>query len=168
MVAQLTLRPAHIAETARLGMLAFDAWEASLMRFFRDGRLRREKMKAELVLYCIGALERLTVAEKEGELAGWAAREANYVPYIWVGPATQGEGIGSTLLFQLEADMAASGHRRAVLDTIAAHADAIRFYERAGYEITQRGQSFTRTGQMSVEKVRMVKPLALVPKEARL
>ncbi|MEX0627062.1 MAG: GNAT family N-acetyltransferase [Cucumibacter sp.] len=159
MVAQLTLRPAHIAETARLGMLAYRGWEASLMGFFPDGKLSREKMKVELVLYCIGALERLTVAEKDGELAGWAAREANYVPYLWIAPTMQREGIGSTLLFQLEADMIAAGHRRAVLDTIAAHEAAIRFYQRAGYEIVQRGQSLTRTGRMSVEKVRLIKVL---------
>ena len=161
MVAQLTLRQAHIAESARLGMVAFDSWQNSLMTYFPDGKLAREKMKTELVLYVIGALERLTVAEKDGEVAGWIAREANYVPYLWVAPTKQREGIGSSLLFQIEADMVAAGHRRSILDTVAAHEAAIRFYERAGYEIVQRGQSVTRTGRMSVEKVRLVKQLTV-------
>lgn len=166
MVAQLTLRPAHIAETARLGMLAFRGWETSLMRFFPDGKLNRKDMQSQLVLYCIGALERIVVAEKDGELAGWASREANYVPYLWVTPSMQGEGIGTSLLLHVEADMAVAGHRRAVLDTIAAHDDAIRFYQRAGYQITQRGQTLTRGGRMSVEKVRMTKPLVVKARES--
>jgi [ribosomal protein S18]-alanine N-acetyltransferase len=160
MVAQLTLRHAHIAEAARLGMLAHSAWRGSLMAFFANGEACSARMASDLVLYCVGATEDMVVADREGIGVGWGARERNYIPYLWVLPGLQGNGIGSVLLARLEDDMAASGFDRSVLDTLARHERAIRFYNDHGYEITQRGEMPTRAGGQRIEKVRMVKVLA--------
>ncbi|NOZ32410.1 MAG: GNAT family N-acetyltransferase [Alphaproteobacteria bacterium] len=160
MITQLTVRKAHIAEAARLGMLAHKAWERDLMGFFTDGGNWRRQMATDLVLYCVGATGDIVVADRQGEAIGWGARERNYIPYLWVTPGWQGRGTGSQILGRLEQDMAASGFASCVLDTLAAHKRAIRFYAGHGYKITQKGEMPTRTGGQRIEKVRMVKVLA--------
>jgi len=95
MITQLTVRKAHIAEAARLGTLAHKAWERDLMGFFTDGGNWRRQMATDLVLYCIGAAGDIVVADRQGEVIGWGARERNYIPYLWVTPGWQGRGTGS-------------------------------------------------------------------------
>nr|WP_240989535.1 GNAT family N-acetyltransferase [Salipiger mangrovisoli] len=77
----------------------------------------------------------VTVAEtRGGALLGFLAREDTYVHALFVSPAAQGRGVGWALL--ADAQRAA---RRLELWTFVANARAQRFYERAGFAVTGRG-----------------------------
>ncbi len=52
---------------------------------------------------------------------------------MWVHPDWRGEGLGRRMLERLEAEVAALGYRRVVLDTNNTLTEAISLYERAGY-----------------------------------
>ena len=57
---------------------------------------------------------------------------------MWVDPGWRGVGLGQRLLTLLEAAAVDHGWRRVVLDTNETLSEAIRMYERAGYQPIER------------------------------
>jgi GNAT superfamily N-acetyltransferase len=57
---------------------------------------------------------------------------------MWVSPAARGIGLGKRLLARLEAEAAALGRRRVVLDTNQVLAEAIAMYRSSGYTPFER------------------------------
>jgi GNAT superfamily N-acetyltransferase len=68
-------------------------------------------------------------------IAGLAACE---VKRLYVRPAQRGSGIAAALMDTLEAFAVRAGYRAVYLDTFDELAEAVRFYERRGYERTTR------------------------------
>lgn len=168
MLEQMTLRRASIAEADKLGRLAFAAWDSSMRHVINPES--QEAMEAERAalelsfqLFCITACNAITVAEHEGALVGWGAREpmSDYISDLWVAPSHQRNGIGRALLSRVEQDIFRSGHDVSILETHAENGGAIRFYAREGYGIVWRGMKFSRMLGQRVEKVRMEKQLVV-------
>jgi len=95
------------------------------------GRIWRfEAARAPLLFY----------AEHGGEIAGFAAHDANNRGLGWFGPtgvdkALRGRGIGGRLLLASLADLRRRGYRQAVIPWT----DAIDFYRKAcGAEVAER------------------------------
>jgi 2-amino-4-hydroxy-6-hydroxymethyldihydropteridine diphosphokinase len=82
-------------------------------------------------------LERIIVAEIEGIAVGWCSRARGraYVPFLFVTPEYQSQGIGSALLRRMESMLELEGETRVLLETPADNVRAVRFYERQGYHI---------------------------------
>lgn len=124
------LRPARPTDAGSLGAMITDAvaahaWKPAL----HSG--------AEDIAHAGTMIERgwVTVAEtRGGALLGFLAREGSYVHALFVTPNAQGHGIGRTLLH--DAQRAA---QRLELWTFLANDRAQRFYERAGFAVTRRG-----------------------------
>lgn len=168
MLDHLLLRRASIAEADKLGRLAFASWDSS-MRHILDVEneemqgAERAALELSFQLFCINAAPSITVAEGEGVLMGWAAREqmSDYISDLWVAPGYQRQGVGRALLYAVEQDIFRAGHDVSVLETHAQNGGAIRFYAREGYTIIWRGIKFSRLLGQRIEKVRMEKQLVI-------
>jgi GNAT superfamily N-acetyltransferase len=87
---------------------------------------------------------RTLVADRDGEVVGQttfgtsrdsdAPATAGEVRSLFVGPASWGGGVGSALLLQALAGLAAMGFAEATLWSFATNERANRFYERHGFE----------------------------------
>lgn len=168
MLDHITLRRASIAEADRLGKLAFAAWDSSMRHILATDsdagvEADRQALLLAFQLFCINASHAITVAEEEGALIGWTARDAMsaYISDLWVDPAYQRHGVGLSLLHAIEHEIFKAGHDVAVLETHAENGGAIRFYVREGYEIVWRGIKFSRLLGQRIEKVRMEKQLVV-------
>lgn len=168
MLDNLTLRCAAIAEADKLGRLAFASWDSSMRHIINpesDAALdaEREALELSFQLFCINASPAITVAEADGALMGWGAREpmSDYISDLWVAPGHQRQGVGRALLHAVEQDIFRAGYDVSVLETHAENGGAIRFYAREGYGIVWRGVKFSRMLGQRVEKVRMEKQLVV-------
>ncbi|WP_353471503.1 GNAT family N-acetyltransferase [Salipiger sp. H15] len=124
------LRPARPTDAGSLGAMITAAVEAHDWKpLLHSG--------AEDIAHAGTMIERgwVTVAEdRAGTLLGFLAREGSYVHALFVAQAVQGRGIGHALL-----EDAKRAARRLELWTFLANARAQRFYERAGFAISRRG-----------------------------
>lgn len=168
MLDDLTLRRASIAEADKLGRLAFASWDSSMRHIIGadgDDEIAAERAALELSfqLFCINESAAITVAQKDGTVVGWGAREpmSDYISDLWVTPAHQRQGVGRALLHAVEQDIFRAGYDVSVLETHAENGGAIRFYVREGYGIVWRGIKFSRMLGQRVEKVRMEKQLVV-------
>jgi len=85
---------------------------------------------------------RLALALVEDQPAGCAALrridgERCEFKRLFVRPPFRGLGLGRQLLAWIVAEARAAGYRQAVCDTMPAMADALRMYQRAGFERTE-------------------------------
>ncbi len=124
------LRPARPTDAGSLGAMITSAVEAHAWKpLLHSG--------AEDIAHAGSMIERgwVTVAEDgAGEVLGFLAREGSYVHALFVAPGSQGCGIGRALLQDAQ-----RATRRLELWTFVANTRAQRFYERAGFAVTKRG-----------------------------
>jgi ribosomal protein S18 acetylase RimI-like enzyme len=82
--------------------------------------------------------ERVTVAERGGEVVGFVALYAPeaFVHHLYVSPAWHGRGVGRALLAHAVAEAGGA----ASLKVMAANAGARAFYARLGWAETDRGE----------------------------
>jgi GNAT superfamily N-acetyltransferase len=59
--------------------------------------------------------------------------ESAYLKRMWIAPSARGQGLGRTLLRELEDKARAAGYRKACLETNKALMEAIRMYRGSGY-----------------------------------
>ncbi|QND46839.1 GNAT family N-acetyltransferase [Rhizobium lusitanum] len=79
----------------------------------------------------------ITVVELNGEIAGWAAREAldETISDFWIDPDYLRQGLGSALLARIEQDVLGQGLEKVSLQTHADNGEAIGFFKAHGYAI---------------------------------
>jgi [ribosomal protein S18]-alanine N-acetyltransferase len=157
----LVLRKARPAEAGPLGDVGFAAWAESEFGRADAGRTDRQALLAEFRAFGVTYAARTLVAEEDGELLGWGAREDgdSLVTDLWVAPQHQGRGIGGALLDALEREIVAAGYAIAELETLASNLRAIQFYEQHGFMIAWRGEKFSSSLGYAIDKVRMNKSL---------
>ena len=74
-----------------------------------------------------------TVAEVNGEIAGFVMVSGDEVEQVYVAAGHRGSGVAAILLTEAARRVAANGHRRAWLAVATGNARARRFYERQGW-----------------------------------
>jgi GNAT superfamily N-acetyltransferase len=116
---------------------------------------------------------RIVVATANESIVGFAgvgpardeAGERGELYMINLAPTAWGRGIGSALLEQCVIDLAAFGHREAILWVLRQNARARRFYQREGW--TQEGDrrdTISENGfTFEVDELRYVRVLATTP-----
>lgn len=79
----------------------------------------------------------ITVVELNGEITGWAAREAldETISDFWIDPDYLRQGLGSALLARIEQDVLGQGLEKVSLQTHADNGEAIGFFKAHGYAI---------------------------------
>ena len=133
----VVLRRADPAEAMELAAIGYAAWEGGILPLVREQAGMRQTQQRRLISYCSEAVNRITVADMNGEAVGWCgrARGRPYIPFLFVSPGLQGQGIGSQLLRRVEAMYELEGFGYVQLETPADHVRAVKFYERNGYNI---------------------------------
>ncbi len=157
----IAIRRARPGEGRALGAIGFSAWAMSEFAIHDAGRVDRVALLADFERLGIERPETMAVAELDGQVAGWGAREDGdeHISDLWVAPQFQGRGAGSALLTALEAEIGAHGLVRSTLETLAVNTRAIGFYERRGYVVAWRGQKFSSSLGYAIDKVGMNKAL---------
>jgi ribosomal protein S18 acetylase RimI-like enzyme len=126
------LRPARSDDVAAIAAIWRDGWA--------DGHLGH--VPTELVAvrtpesFVTRAAARradTTVAEVDGEIAGFVMVVGEEVEQVYVAAGHRGTGVAALLLAEAARRVAADGHRRAWLAVATGNARARRFYERQGW-----------------------------------
>lgn len=154
------VRRALPGEIETLADIAYVAWERDLLPFLNGPAASKQSERLRLSQAVREALDRIIVAEVEGTAVGWCSRMRGraYVPFLFVTPLLQNQGIGSLLLRRMESMLELEGHERVQLDTLADNVRAVNFYQHNGYHILvkQGGQA----GQDPSLAVRLEKRLS--------
>jgi GNAT superfamily N-acetyltransferase len=126
------LRPARTQDADALAAIWTAGW--------RDGHLGNVPDALVAIRtdesFRIRATERVadaTVAEVDGEVAGFVMVVGDEVEQVYVSTAHRGSGIAALLLDAAERLVAAGGHTLAWLAVVPGNARARRFYERHGW-----------------------------------
>ncbi|MGV1835653.1 GNAT family N-acetyltransferase [Rhizobium rhizogenes] len=103
----------------------------------------------------------ITVVELNGEVAGWAAREAldETISDFWIDPDYLRQGLGSALLARIEEDVLEQGLERVSLQTHADNGEAIGFFKAHGYGIHWLSVVYSPKLDRDVPTVGLVKAL---------
>ncbi|KQW30835.1 acetyltransferase [Rhizobium sp. Root274] len=157
----ITIRKARQEEAETLAEIGLRAWQKAMipvgetldmtenarnafLRFARDGWI------------CI------TVIEKSGQPAGWAAREDldETITDFWIDPDFEGQGLGTELLAAVEAEIVDKGFSKASLQTHAMNAQALRFFKKHGYAVNWLTVTYNPKLDRDVQSVGLSKQLA--------
>lgn len=156
----ISIRGATRRDAVEIAAIGYTAWELSLLPVIGDRPGLRQAERRRFGSYAAECFSRIFVADTGEEIVGWVsyARGRPYIPFIFVAPHAQGQGIGSLLLGRAESFLELMGHDRVHLETPADHINAVSFYERRGYKIlAMKVQSPSRFEPL--QRVRMEKQL---------
>ena len=158
----MRLRKARPGEGDALGDVGFAAWQASAFGSHDAGRTDRAALRQAFRRFCRDTPDVILVAEQDGRLLGWGARESRdqQVSDLWVAPHSQGRGVGQLLLEALLSQIAAEGHDHATVETLASNTRAIAFYQRHGFAEVWRAEKFSVALGYAIDKVGMNKSLS--------
>ncbi|MBU1307814.1 MAG: GNAT family N-acetyltransferase [Alphaproteobacteria bacterium] len=133
----VTIRRAETGDVGRLSDIAYRAWESGIFPLLTPRPGMQQYEKARLAQVVVETLNRIIVAQVAGVVVGWCSRSARraYIPYLFVAPEVQGQGLGSMLLRRMESMLELEGASRVFLETPADNVPAVRFYENQGYHI---------------------------------
>jgi [ribosomal protein S18]-alanine N-acetyltransferase len=161
----VVIRPARANEAAIVADIGFRAWEGKLSVWSDDAAHAaaiRPNARHAYETFARDGWPTILVAEIDGAIAGWGAREHDdhQISDLWVAPEFQGQGIGSTLIAALESVIAAHRHATAVLETHARNHEAIAFFQARGYSVKWLSTSYAPGIDRDIEKVGMEKQLS--------
>jgi ribosomal-protein-alanine N-acetyltransferase len=136
-MAGIVIRKAESEDARRLADIAYRAWESSILPLLTERPGMREAEQRRLAQVVSETLGRISVAEVDGVVVAWCSRAAKraYIPFLFVMPELQGNGLGSMLLRRVETILELEGADRVQLETPADNVLAVRFYEKQGYRI---------------------------------
>lgn len=133
----VVIRKAERSDAPILARIAYDAWATGILPLLKERPGMRQAEQRRLTLAVGETLERVIVAEIDEVPVGWCSRARGraYIPFLFVMPELQSQGIGSMLLRRMESMLELEGAERVHLETPADNVRAVRFYERQGYRI---------------------------------
>jgi len=136
-VLDMIIRKAVASEAERLAEIGYLAWERDLRPFLAGEQQNRQAERRRLHHAVHDLLDRTIVAERDGLPVGWCARARGraYIPYLFVSPHSQNQGIGTLLLARMESILELEGCERVQLDTLSDNVRAVNFYQHLGYQI---------------------------------
>ena len=160
MTLNLIIRKALPSEIETLADIAFVAWERDLRPFLQGAAASLESERNRLNGVVREGLDRIIVAEVNRVCVGWCQRAPgrSYIPFLFVTPLLQNQGVGSALLRRMESLLELEGADRIQLDTLADNVRAVNFYQHHGYQILAL-KSEGRPGHDAQMSVRLEKRL---------
>ena len=146
------------ADHDMVGAVGFAAWLSggALDARFQSGAVIEAARRA-FVAYPANAKSEVIVAEIDGVVVGWIAREErpDNISDLWVNPAFHARGVGSRLLQQLIASMELEGVATQKIDTLASNVPAIGLYQKHGFKIVWQGEEFDAALSINLTKVHL-------------
>ena len=148
-MSDLTLRPGTPDDAAAVADIWHAGWHVSHPGHVPDGLTERRTLEA----FHERAPKRVpdtTIADLDGEVAGFIMVVDDEVEQIYVSPSHVGKGVAGTLRAEAERQVAAGGHDVAWLAVAIGNTRARAFYEKAGwtnagdlpYEVEALGETF--------------------------
>ena len=129
-------RNAHEGEADLLSEIGLRAWQRAMAAMGESDALL-DAARSAFVYFTQSSWLTITVAELNGQIAGWAARERldETISDFWIDPAYTRRGLGSALLQRIEKDIAEQGFEKAAMQTHSGNTEAISFFQKHGYAI---------------------------------
>ncbi len=145
----MTLRPGTVGDAATVAEIWFAGWHPAHAGHVPDGLTERRTLAA----FHERAPQRVadtTVAEVDGEVAGFIMVVGAELEQIYVAAGHQGQGVAGALLREAERQIAAAGHDVAWLAVAIGNMRARAFYEKHGwtnagdlpYEVVALGETY--------------------------
>jgi ribosomal-protein-alanine N-acetyltransferase len=146
------------ADHEMVGAVGFAAWLSGCAldaRFKNEGII--EAARHAFVAYPATAKGEVIVAEIDGVIVGWIAREErrDNISDLWVDPVFQGRGVGSRLIQRLIGRMELEGIATQKIDTLASNVPAIGLYQKHGFKIVWQGEEFDAALSINLTKVHL-------------
>jgi len=135
MALNLVIRKAIPSEVETLADIAFVAWERDLLPFLNGPAASRSAEQARLNAAVREGLDRIIVAEVNEVAVGWCQRIRGraYIPFLFVTPLLQNQGIGSSIMAWFETAALRHGARNLWVCASSFNARARSLYERVGW-----------------------------------
>lgn len=154
------LRPGSAEDAAVVADIWHRAWHVAHPGQVPDGLTAARTLEAfhERTPKRVGDT---TVAEVDGQVAGFIMIAGDEVEQVFVDPDQHGSGVAALLLSEAERQVAAMGHHVAWLAVVTGNPRARRFYEKHGwsdggdlpYEVTAGGTTYISPCRRYVKQV---------------
>jgi [ribosomal protein S18]-alanine N-acetyltransferase len=157
----VTIRRATEADIAAIAAVGARAWASNIFSFEPELPGMRAHVEKAFRVFAETSFNQVLVADADGAVVGWGARDEDndYISDLWVEPAVQGQGIGSSLLRAIKLAIAEAGYDKARISTHARNLGAIRLYRREGFEIVEQGPEWSTSLEREIDKVKMLAEL---------
>ncbi|CAN7148165.1 GNAT family N-acetyltransferase [Rhizobium sp. LjRoot98] len=154
----MIVRLARENEVPALAAIGLDAWEKAVSGV-ADAQAMRRVAELSFLSFLRSNWFSVSVIETGGAVAGWAAREDKdgTISDLWVEPSLQRNGLGSSLLADLEQRIFTGGFEAAMIRTHVQNAQAIGFFQKHGYAISSLSTAYAPKLDRDVESVGMTK-----------
>jgi ribosomal-protein-alanine N-acetyltransferase len=155
-----TIRNAREDEALELAAIGVRAWESAIAGWI-DANLMRDNALRAFVEFTKQFYLSIDVAEKGGQILGWAARQNldNAITDLWVDPIWQRQGVGGLLLQQLEQEIREQEYDRVTVETHSQNGPALAFLKNRGYQINWMTAVWSDKLDRDVDTVGLVKIL---------
>ena len=150
----IAVRNAREDDVPALVEIGVRAWEQAVVGV-ADLQVRRDYARNAFQQFLARHWLRVNIAEADGRLAGWAAREAldDEISDLWIDPPQQNKGLGSALLAAMEVEIVAAGFEAARLQTHARNTAAVGFFQKHGYSVNWLSIDYSERLDRDVESV---------------
>ncbi|MDG3577053.1 GNAT family N-acetyltransferase [Rhizobium sp. YJ-22] len=154
------IRRARDDEASILADIGLSAWKRAVAGLGASPEMERRAANA-FTGFVREAWRMITVVERNGRPAGWAAREAanEVISDFWIDPAFARQGLGAALLALIEKDIRRQGFDSVSLQTHARNEPAIAFFKRNGYRVQWLSVVYAPKLDRDIESVGLSKQL---------
>jgi [ribosomal protein S18]-alanine N-acetyltransferase len=137
MTLAVSIRNAEKGDLNVLADIAYRAWERSILPLMPERPGQRMAEQKRLAHEVFETAPRIIVADVDDVPVGWCSRAQGrpYIPYLFVAPDCQNQGVGTLLLRRMESILELRGAKAVYLETPADNVRAVRFYQKQGYHI---------------------------------
>ncbi|MCM2473782.1 GNAT family N-acetyltransferase [Rhizobium sp. CG5] len=157
----ITIRNARLDEAGLLAEIGVRAWEKAMVPV-GETKAMLDNARSAFMNFTQSRWLTISVVEKHGNPAGWAAREDldENISDFWIDPDHQGQGLGTALLAAIEADILHQGFEKAMLQSHARNREAVDFFEKHGFSVHWLTVAYNPKLDRDVETVGLSKQLA--------
>jgi ribosomal-protein-alanine N-acetyltransferase len=154
------IRNAREGEAELLSEIGLRAWQRA-MTSIGESDAMVDAARGAFFNFVASRWLTITVAEWNGHVAGWAAREAldETITDFWIDPVFTRHGLGSALLREIERDIAEHGFDKAMMQTHSGNTEAIGFFQKHGYSIHWLSIAYNPKLDRDVPSVGLSKPM---------
>lgn len=157
----ITIRNARRDEADLLAEIGLRAWEKAMV-LVGETKSMVESARSAFVNFTHSEWLTISVIDKNGQPAGWAAREHldENITDFWIDPDFQRQGLGTALLAEIEKEIVHQGFTRASLQTHAKNIEAVGFFEKHGYAVHWLTTVYNPKLDRDIQSVGLSKQLA--------
>ncbi len=128
----VTLRPATVEDVASIASIWHRGWQEGHLGSVPD-ELRTARPERSFWTRAARRLPDTTVAEVDGQVAGFVMVVEDEVEQVYVDEKHRGTGVAGVLLAEAERQVREGGHASAWLAVVAGNERARRFYGKCGW-----------------------------------